>query len=134
MITVANIRQAIEVCDAGGTAEVGYDQASWCGTARCVLGHARIIAGVPEMDAGPMPGEIEDTPEGRTLARLMPCFSPDVLRVMRAVRSDGLIDLTEAAVRAAALRVASMCGADMIGPHLRWADLIGAYLAEAKRD
>jgi hypothetical protein len=45
-ITEADIDEAIRRAEAGGAGGVGYDQSRWCGTACCVLGHARIVAGL----------------------------------------------------------------------------------------
>lgn len=95
MITVAHIRQAIEIACAGGTNEHPYDQTSWggseCGTACCVYGQAAVLAGVQGVYTGPV--DVEATPEAGTLARLMWTTSPDVLLVMRGVQPDGSIDL-----------------------------------------
>ena len=110
-ITVANIREAITIARQGGRDGRGYDQARWCGTSCCVLGWARSVAGVDQVDSGPQGGEIEDTPEGRTLARLMNCSSPDILTVMDAVQRDGTIDLSEANLSEADLRWTNLRGA-----------------------
>ena len=104
MITEKHIDEAIKVAKAGGTTEHRYDQRRWCGTACCVLGHARIIAGLPERDEGPTPNEIEDTPRAQRIAQLMLCPSPTILRVMEAVQADGRIVLAGADLRDADLR------------------------------
>lgn len=130
-ITVAQIRAAITIANAGGTPEMGYNQSKWCGSARCVLGHARIIAGVAEIDDGPQSGEIEDSPAGRVLARLMGCVRPDILRAMRAVGDDGIIGLAHADLRGINLRGADLSHADLSHADLSEADLSHADLTGA---
>lgn len=92
MITEQNILDAIKDARAGGYAGHRYDQHSWCGSACCVLGLARLRAGMPEVWRGPQPGEIEDTPRNRMLAMLMPIPDSDVLDLMESVRPDGSLE------------------------------------------
>ena len=108
-----------------------HQQQSWCGTACCVLGHARRMAGLPEVNAGPGYDEIEDTPRAQTLSRLTGCGSADILRAMRAVRDDGIVDLRGADLRWANLSGANLSGADLRGANLRGANLSGANLSGA---
>ena len=91
LLTEEIIDQAIVAAKAGAVNGLTYDQGSWCGTACCVLGFARYIAGEPEVNSGPRPGEIVDTPRGRALSVLMRCGEPSVLLVMERVGADGLI-------------------------------------------
>src|SRR5579885_1958403 len=123
MITEAILDQAIEAAERGHLDDMTYDQSEWCGTACCVLGFARHLAGLPESRGGPQPGEIEDTPRAQTIARLMCCGSPDILRVMRAVRPDGSIHLA-----GANLAGVDLGWSDLAETDLRWAKLAGADL------
>ena len=128
-ITEAHIDEALAICEAGGRDGIGYDQARWtgeCGTAMCVLGWARLVAGAPAVDAGPSDDEIEDTPRAQTIARLMGCPSHHILKVMRAVTKEGLIDLS-----GADLSGADLSGANLFGTTLHGADLHGANLSGA---
>src|SRR5579885_3197225 len=126
MITEAILDQAIEAAERGLLN-------CWCGcgTACCVLGFARHLAGLPERRGGPQPGEIEDTPRAQTIARLMCCGSPDILRVMRAVRPDGSIHLAGANLAGVDLGWANLSNADLSGADLSNADLALAYLRGA---
>ena len=143
-ITEAHIDEALAICEAGGRDGIGYDQAAWCGTAMCVLGWARKIAGAKGRHTGPRDGEIDTTPRAQTLARLMDYPRPDVLRVMRAVRPDGRINLAGMDMRGLDLRGfdftdANLRGTDFCGSDLRWAkftgaDMQGAILTGARRD
>ena len=81
-----------------------------------MLGQARLLAGIPEINDGVQEGEIENTPRAQRIARLMNCSNRDILKIMRAVNSEGNINL----------RVA-----DLQGAHLEGADLEGADLREA---
>ena len=69
-----------------------YNQRSWCGTSCCVLGFARLIAGLPERNQGPQPGEIVDTPKGRLIEGLMTSSDSAVLELMEHIQSDGTLD------------------------------------------
>ena len=141
VITEAHLDQAITWAEAGGNGEHAYDQSSWCGTACCVLGFARLAAGVKEVNMGPRSGEIENTPRAETISRLMSCSSKDILRVMSTVQPDGTINLhgadltcanlTSANLRGAVLTDANLRGADLIGADLTGANLIGADLTDA---
>ena len=93
-ITEAHIDEALRIARAGGRDGRTYDQGTWCGTSCCVLGWARIAAGIPEENCGPRPDEIEDTPRARTLTALMHSGDPAVLTLMEAVKADGSLDLT----------------------------------------
>ena len=93
MITEKNIRDAINAARDGELGYKKYDQSRWCGTACCVLGFARILAGHPELNRGPRDGEIEDTPACRRLTELMECASPEILGLMERVDKNGMVDL-----------------------------------------
>jgi hypothetical protein len=130
-ITEAHIDKAIELAEAGGGLGHTYDQSAWCGTSCCVMGLARIVAGVPGVPNGPRAGEIDDTPRAQTLARLMGCGASGILLVMRGVKADGSIDLSGADLRGAYLRGADLRDASLSGADLRDADLRGADLRYA---
>ena len=91
-ITEAHLDEAIRMAKAGGGMGHRYDQRSWCGTACCVLGFARLVAGLPEQNKGPQPGEIVDTPRARLIAALMYCGEESILDVMVRVQPDGTLD------------------------------------------
>ena len=91
-ITEAHLDEAIRMAKAGGGMGHEYNQRSWCGTACCVLGFARLVAGLPEQDHGPEPGEIVDTPKGRMIAVLMQCSDAAILDVMERIQPDGTLD------------------------------------------
>ena len=93
LITEAVLDEAIEAAEAGHINGLTYDQSSWCGTACCVLGFARHIAGLPEQNIGPQDSEFSKSPKISTLKKLMKCSSPDILRVMKSVTGDGKINL-----------------------------------------
>jgi uncharacterized protein YjbI with pentapeptide repeats len=112
MITEAILDQAIEAAEAGHLNGLTYNQSNWCGTACCVLGFARHIAGIEEIDAGPQEGEIENTPRARAIERLMRCGSPWILRIMRRVDAQGKIDLRDAYLSDAYLSGADLSGAE----------------------
>lgn len=127
-ITEADIDEAIKIAKAGGRDGKGYDQANWCGTSCCVLGWARIVAGLLDLNEGPREEEIVDTPRAKTLGRLMESGRRDILLVMEHVRDDGVIDLRGADLRMRNLRYADLSDADMRGANLTGADLRGAIL------
>ena len=136
-ITEAHIDEALAICEAGGRDRIGYDQAAWCGTAMCVLGWARKIAGAKGRHTGPRDGEIDTTPRAQAIARLMRGYSPGVLRVMRAVGPDGRINLAGMDMRGLDLRGVDFTDAnlrrtDFRGADLRWAKFTGADLRGAK--
>jgi hypothetical protein len=131
VITEAHIDQAITWAEAGGNGEHAYDQSSWCGTACCVLGFARLAAGVKEVNMGPRSGEIENTPRAETISRLMNCSSKDILRVMSTVQPDGTINLRGADLTGAVLRGAVLRGAVLTDANLTDANLRGAVLTDA---
>ena len=91
-ITEANLDEAIRMARAGGGMGHEYNQRSWCGTSCCVLGFARLVAGIPEQSEGPQPGEIVDTPRARLIAALMHCSDESILDVMERVQPDGTLD------------------------------------------
>jgi hypothetical protein len=91
-ITEAHIDAAIEAARAGHLAGHTYNQLNWCGTSCCVLGFARIEAGVPEINDGPQPDEIVDTPRAQMMTALMHSSDSTVLDAMQAVQADGSID------------------------------------------
>lgn len=92
MITEQNILDAIKDARDGGYAGRKYNQRFWCGSECCVYGFARIRAGMPEVNGGPQPGELEDTPRNRMFAALMSIGDPSVLDVMEAVQPDGSLE------------------------------------------
>ena len=98
LITEAVLDEAIEAAEAGHINGLTYDQSSWCGTACCVLGFARHIAGLPEQNIGPQDSEFSKSPKISTLKKLMKCSSPDILRVMKSVTGDGKINLKNAEI------------------------------------
>ena len=98
LITEAVLDEAIEAAEAGHINGLTYDQSSWCGTACCVLGFARHIAGLPEQNIGPQDSEFSKSPKISTLKKLMKCSSPDILRVMKSVTEDGKINLKNAEI------------------------------------
>ena len=98
LITEAVLDEAIEAAEAGHINGLTYDQSSWCGTACCVLGFARHIAGLPEQYIGPQDSEFSESPKISTLRKLMGCSSPDILRVMKSVTEDGKINLKNAEI------------------------------------
>ena len=91
-ITEAHLDEAIRTAKAGEGMGHAYDQKSWCGTACCVLGFARLVAGLPKRNVGPRPGEIVDTPRARLIAALMYCSEESILDVMERVQPDGTLD------------------------------------------
>lgn len=91
-ITEAHLDEAIRMAKAGGGMGHEYNQRSWCGTACCVLGFARLVAGLPERNQGPQPGEIVDTPKGRMIAALMMSANANILDVMERIQPDGTLD------------------------------------------
>jgi len=130
-ITEQHLREAIVAAETGHLNGHEYDQSTWCGTACCVLGFARIIAGLDKADEGPRPGEIEDTPWTKTIVRLLGCGSPDILRAMQAVDTDGCIDLSNANLRDVDLSGADLRGANLRNVNLRNVNLRGANLRGA---
>ena len=131
LITEAVLDEAIEAAEAGHINGLTYDQSSWCGTACCVLGFARHIAGLPEQNIGPQDSEFSKSPKISTLKKLMKCSSPDILRVMKSVTGDGKINLSVAVLSGAVLSGAILSGTDLSGADLRGADLSSAVLSGA---
>ena len=131
LITEAVLDEAIEAAEAGHINGLTYDQSSWCGTACCVLGFARHIAGLPEQNIGPQDSEFSKSPKISTLKKLMKCSSPDILRVMKSVTGDGKINLSDAVLSGAVLRNTDLSGTDLSGADLRDADLSSAVLSGA---
>ena len=131
LITEAVLDEAIEAAEAGHINGLTYDQSSWCGTACCVLGFARHIAGLPEQNIGPQDSEFSKSPKISTLKKLMKCSSPDILRVMKSVTGDGKINLSDAVLSGAVLSGAILSGTDLSGADLRGADLSSAVLSGA---
>ena len=131
LITEAVLDEAIEAAEAGHINGLTYDQSSWCGTACCVLGFARHIAGLPEQNIGPQDSEFSESPKISTLKKLMKCSSPDILRVMKSVTGDGKINLSDAVLSGAVLRDADLSGADLRDAVLRGVVLRGAVLSGA---
>lgn len=69
-----------------------YDQSNWCGTACCVLGHARRLAGSDVIDSGPLPDEINiSTPRARMLANMLLWTHSDTAVLMPHVHDDGTL-------------------------------------------
>ncbi len=91
-ITEAHLDEAIRMAKAGGGMGHKYNQRSWCGTSCCVLGFARLVAGIPERNQGPQEGEVVDTPKGRLIAALMMSANANILDVMERIQPDGTLD------------------------------------------
>ncbi len=85
-ITEQNILDAIADARSGELDGHAYDQGNWCGTACCVLGFARLRAGLLERNTGPQPGEIEDSPRCRRIAELMLTGDPQILDAAEGLR------------------------------------------------
>jgi len=78
-----------------------YDQAMWCGTACCVLGHARRMAGSEQVQGGPRPGEISmATPRERALARMLFWRHADTAQLMPHIEEDGVCRVPDGGVGA----------------------------------
>jgi hypothetical protein len=131
VITEKHIDEAIAIIEAGGRNGRGYNQGEWCGTSCCLLGWARIVAGLPELNQGPRPGEIEDTPRARKIASLMMSSGSDIIKVVKLVGKDGKIRARNADLSVANLGGANLSGADLRGAILRWVILRDAYLIDA---
>ena len=131
LITEEIIDQAIAAAEAGHINGLTYNQSSWCGTACCVLGFARHIAGLPSRGTGPLDEEFAKSRRITTLRSLMRCPSPAILAIMRKVGTDGKIDLSGAVLRGADLRRADLLGGDLRGADLRGANLSCAVLRGA---
>ena len=131
LITEEIIDQAIAAAEAGHINGLTYNQSSWCGTACCVLGFARHIAGLPSRGTGPLDEEFAKSRRITTLRSLMRCPSPAILAIMRKVGTDGKIDLSGAVLRGADLRRADLLGADLLNADLRGANLSCAVLRGA---
>ena len=126
LITEEIIVKAIAAAEEGHIDGLTYSQSSWCGTACCVLGFARHIAGLPEKNDGPQDEEFMDSPRIMAIRQLMRSPTPAILGIMRKVSAEGKIDL-----RGANLSCAELRGADLRGADLRGADLTGAELMYA---
>ena len=74
-----------------------YDQVSWCGTACCVLGHARALAGSDQLQGGPRRGELNLplTQRGRMLESMLFWTHKSTALLMPHVREDGSILVPE---------------------------------------
>jgi len=92
-ITEEHLDIAIAAAREGRLGGRNYDQSKWCGTSCCVLGFARIAAGLPERNEGPIPGEIVDTPRARMIQALMWNSWPGTLDDIAAVQPDGSISV-----------------------------------------
>ena len=133
LITEEIIDKAIAAAEEGHINGLTYNQSSWCGTACCVLGFARHIAGLPDKNDGPQDEEFMDSPRIMAIRKLMRSPTPAILGIMRKVSAEGKIDLRDADLRGADLRGAVLRGADLRGADLRDADLRGADLRDAVR-
>ena len=126
LITEEIIDKAIAAAEEGHINGLTYNQSSWCGTACCVLGFARHIAGLPDKNDGPQDEEFMDSPRIMAIRQLMRSPTPAILGIMRKVSAKGKIDLTRANLRGADLRGANLTDANLTGADLRGADLTGA--------
>ena len=131
LITEEIIDKAIAAAEEGHINGLTYNQSSWCGTACCVLGFARHIAGLPEKNDGPQDEEFMDSPRIMAIRQLMRSPTPAILGIMRKVSAEGKIDLRGADLRGADLRGADLRRADLTDANLTDADLRGAYLRGA---
>jgi hypothetical protein len=114
-----------------------YDQTNWigtpeCKTSCCVLGRARLLAGVDPVDMDPREGEIPGGCMG-LLGRLLRCPSSGVARLLAqsTIGLNGEIAAPGADLHGARLTGADLAGADLREADLRWADLRGANLCGA---
>ena len=131
LITEEIIDKAIAAAEEGHINGLTYNQSSWCGTACCVLGFARHIAGLPDKNDGPQDEEFMDSPRIMAIRRLMRSPTPAILGIMRKVSAEGKIDLTRAVLRDADLTDADLTDAVLTGAVLTGADLRGAVLRSA---
>ena len=131
IITEEILDRAIAAAKLGHVNGLTYDQSSWCGTACCVLGFARYLAGLEEVNRGPGDDEFAESPRIRTIRTLMRCGSPAILMIMERVTPDGKIVLTGADLRRADLRRADFTDADLTGVDLTGVDLTRAVLTRA---
>ena len=131
LITEEIIDKAIAAAEEGHINGLTYNQSSWCGTACCVLGFARHIAGLPDKNDGPQDEEFMDSPRIMAIRQLMHSPTPAILGIMRKVSAEGKIDLRGADLRGADLRGADLTGADLKGADLTRANLKGADLRGA---
>ena len=74
-----------------------YDQKEWCGTACCILGHARALAGSDQPQGGPRRGELNLplTQRGRMLESMLFWTHKSTAMLMPHVREDGSILVPE---------------------------------------
>ena len=131
IITEEILDRAIAAAKLGHVNGLTYDQSSWCGTACCVLGFARYLAGLEEVNRGPGDDEFAESPRIRSIRTLMRCGSPAILMIMERVTPDGKIVLTGADLRHADLRGAYFTGVDLTGVDFTGADLRRADLRRA---
>ena len=69
-----------------------YDQRKWCGTAQCVLGHARTQAGSDQPGEGLREDEYTDgSPRGLALRSMLVWAHEDTAALMRFVGKDGIL-------------------------------------------
>ena len=126
LITEEIIDKAIAAAEEGHIDGLTYSQSSWCGTACCVLGFARHIAGLPDKNDGPQDEEFVESPRIMAIRQLMCSPTPAILGIMRKVSAEGKIDLRDADLTRADLTGADLRGANLTGADLRGADLTGA--------
>ena len=69
-----------------------YNQRHWCGTACCVLGHARRLAGEDQPNTGPREGEL-DLPgaRGRMIESMLMWTHDDTAALISHVGEDGVL-------------------------------------------
>ena len=132
IITEEILDQAIAAAKLGHVNGLTYDQSSWCGTACCVLGFARYLAGLEEVNRGPEDDEFAESPRIRTIRTLMRCGSPAILMIMERVTPDGKIVLTGADLTGADLTGVDLTRAVLTGAVLTYAVLTGANLTGAR--
>ena len=131
LITEEIIDEAIAAAEEGHINGLTYSQSSWCGTACCVLGFARHIAGLPEKNNGPEDDEFVESPRIMAIRQLMCSPTPAILGIMRKVSAEGKIDLRGADLRDADLRGAYLTDAYLTDAVLTGADLTDAVLTGA---
>ena len=131
LITEEIIDEAIAAAEEGHINGLTYSQSSWCGTACCVLGFARHIAGLPEKNEGPQDDEFVESPRIMAIRQLMNSPTPAILGIMRMVSAEGKINLRGAVLRGVNLTDAVLTGANLTGANLTRADLTRADLTRA---
>jgi len=69
-----------------------YDQGRWCGTACCVLGHARALVGSDQLDRGLRDDEFSPTNKKESMIRdMLPWTHEDTAALLPHVGDDGVL-------------------------------------------